>query len=92
MEIPDSANLRGALLTCLFTLLMATGMVIADHVNGPVFPEAVYCIVGAGTIVEPNRSSARGSKQIFYYPVLPVSRCQHDTVWSGWTNHPRLMR
>jgi len=79
-----SANLRAVLMTCLFTLLMVTGMIVADHVNGPIFPDALYCVVGAGMKVgEPSRSNAN-SKQIFYYPVLSASKCQHDTLWGGW--------
>jgi hypothetical protein len=81
-----------------FGLIIAglIGLIVVDHVSGPILPDELYCVMGAGSsFIEPGRTEANSwsanngcgayrpecATSWAYHP--PANRCVHGTLWEG---------
>lgn len=86
----------GGVRSFVVLIVAAFGVIMADQKIGPIFPDLLYCVVGAGTVIEqPGHTEAsswsanngctayepRCATHWNYTP--PTSSCLHGTLWDA---------
>lgn len=88
----------------LFVAAIATGLIAWDHASGPIFPDSIYCAIGAGTATvvggETNATSwSANDGCTAYRPECATSWrtsaiqtvCVHGTIWDAYKIKLRIM-
>src|ERR1700733_8304062 len=78
----------------VWLLLIAIAAIVADKTaKGPIFPDAVYCLAGAGTFTSVPTNTVTTSWRVNPggpdvpdgWTTTPEREvCVHETLWRGW--------